>query len=285
MRLISWNVQWCRGLDGRVDPARIVAEARALADFDVLCVQELADNFPAPLLAGNDDGDQFAQLAALLPGYTMIAGIAVDHPGDGGRRRRFGNAIYSRLPVLQAFRWTLPWPADPGVPTMPRVAVEAVLDAPGGALRVITAHLEYYSQAQRSAQIEALRDLYAEGSGHARSGTATRAAEGPFRAYARPKAALVTGDFNLPAGDPLHLRMQAPFADGTAPLVDAWSALHPGLAQPPTFCVHEPYAPGLAPYACDFAFVSPAARSRLSRMAVGSATRASDHQPLLVTLD
>ncbi|MGE5088336.1 MAG: endonuclease/exonuclease/phosphatase family protein, partial [Candidatus Levyibacteriota bacterium] len=48
MKLITWNVQWCRGVDGRVDPARIVAEARRFADFDVLCLQEIADNYPDP---------------------------------------------------------------------------------------------------------------------------------------------------------------------------------------------------------------------------------------------
>ena len=64
MKLITWNIQWGRGIDGRVDLARIVAHARAMADFDVLNVQEVADNFPG--LAGNDDSDQFAQLAALL---------------------------------------------------------------------------------------------------------------------------------------------------------------------------------------------------------------------------
>ena len=69
MKLITWNVQWCRGVDGRVDPARIIAEARSLVDFDVLCLQEIADNFPDPRLASNTDEDQFAMLAALLPGY------------------------------------------------------------------------------------------------------------------------------------------------------------------------------------------------------------------------
>ena len=47
MKLVSWNIQWCLGIDGRVDPKRIVDEARALADFDVLCLQEVAANFPA----------------------------------------------------------------------------------------------------------------------------------------------------------------------------------------------------------------------------------------------
>ena len=51
MKLITWNVQWCRGVDLVVDPARIVREAQRLADFDVLCLQEIAANYPA--LAGS----------------------------------------------------------------------------------------------------------------------------------------------------------------------------------------------------------------------------------------
>ncbi len=110
MKLVTWNVQWCRGIDGVVDPARIVAEARRLADFDVLCLQEIADNYPAPRLAGSAGEDQFAQLAALLPGYAAVPGVAVDHPVDPpageppdpvepiarqARRRRRGRAAAS----------------------------------------------------------------------------------------------------------------------------------------------------------------------------------------------
>lgn len=42
MKLLNWNVQWCRGVDGRVDPGRIANEARRLADPDVFCLQEIA---------------------------------------------------------------------------------------------------------------------------------------------------------------------------------------------------------------------------------------------------
>ena len=52
----------------------------------MLCLQEIADNFPEPRLGGNDERDQFADLAALLPGYTAVAGVAVDQPGDEGSR-------------------------------------------------------------------------------------------------------------------------------------------------------------------------------------------------------
>ena len=65
MQLVTWNIQWCRGVDGRVDPARIVAHARAFADFDVLCLQEVAANFPA--LEGSHGEDQFSLIAERLP--------------------------------------------------------------------------------------------------------------------------------------------------------------------------------------------------------------------------
>ena len=44
MKLVTWNIQWGLGLDGRVDLARIVDHAKSLADFDVLTLQEVADN-------------------------------------------------------------------------------------------------------------------------------------------------------------------------------------------------------------------------------------------------
>ena len=134
MILITWNVQWCRGVDGVVDPARIVDEARRLADFDVLCLQEIADGYPDPRLAGSDGGNQFAGIARLLPDYAAVPGVAVDQPGDAGGRRRFGNMILSRLPVRQVYRYLLPYPCDPGVPGMPRIAVEAVIGTANSAL-------------------------------------------------------------------------------------------------------------------------------------------------------
>ncbi len=284
MKLMTWNVQWCRGVDGRVDPARIAAEAHALADFDVLCLQEIADNFPDPRLAGNTDADQFAALAALLPGYTAVPGVAVDHPAEGGRRRRFGNMILSRLPVRQAYRHLLPSPIDPGLNGMPRIAVEACVTAPFGDVRVITTHLEYYSQRQRAAQIEALRAIYAEGHGHARSGTNVDTTGGPFHTYLRPAPTIITGDFNLEPDNPLHARMGASFADGTPPLLDAWEVAHPGVPHPSTFKIYEKEVPGEPELHCDFIFVSEHLRARVAGVRVDRATQAADHQPVILDL-
>ena len=284
MKIVTWNIQWCRGVDRKVDPARVIADARRLADFDVLCVQEVADNFPAPRLGGSAGEDQFAVLAALLPGYTAVPGVAVDLPAEDGRRRRFGNMILSRLPVWQTFRHLLPYPADPAVPGMPRIAVEAVVAAPFGDVRIITTHLEYYSQKKRAAQVEALRAIYAEGAGHARGAYPSGARDGPYEVFPRPAATIVTGDFNLEPGDPLHARMEAPFADGTPPLVDAWSVAHPGVAHPPTMNVYQKVNPGDPLMHCDFIFVSPEIRARIKSVNVDVDTQVSDHQPVVLSL-
>ncbi len=282
MKLVTWNVQWCLGCDGVVDPKRIVDHARAFADFDVLCLQEVAANFPS--LKGSAGEDQFAALAALLPGFTAVAGIAVDTAAAGGGRGTFGNLILSRLPVVQAMRLQLPWPFDAVRRSMPRLLLEATIGAPFGPLRVMTTHLEYYSAAQRAAQVEALRARHAEACGHALAGAFGDAPPGPFQRQPQTVSAILTGDFNLRTSDPLHARLMAPFDDGAVPpLEDAWQCLHAGIAQPPTAGVHD-HQQWPEAFACDFIFTSADLRPRLARVAVDAATAASDHQPVLIEL-
>jgi endonuclease/exonuclease/phosphatase family metal-dependent hydrolase len=284
LKLITWNVQWCRGVDQRVDPARIVAEAKRIADFDVLCLQEIADNFPDPELGGSTDDDQFETLARLLPAYTPIPGVAVDQPGTNGRRRRFGNMIFSRLPVRQVYRHLLPYPFDRGVPGMPRIAIEAVVGASFSDVRVITTHLEYYSARQRMAQAEALRAIYAEGHAYARDGALTMTDRSPFHTFVRPKATIITGDFNFEPEGPEHPRLLAPFDDGTPPLHDAWQLAHPGEPHASTFCIYQKTDPSGAELHCDFIFVSDELKPRLRSLEVEQKTQASDHQPVILTL-
>src|SRR5688572_15238845 len=97
MKLITWNIQWGRGADGRVDLDRVVACVRRLADGepDVLCLQEVSAGYTE--LPGCDGSDQFRDLAARLPGYTALAGVATETFGADGHRRAFGNMIFSRF--------------------------------------------------------------------------------------------------------------------------------------------------------------------------------------------
>ena len=284
MKLITWNIQWCRGVDGRVDPARIVQHARAIADFDVLCLQEVASNFPDPRLAGSRGENQFSEISSRLPGFNAVPGAIVDVPDDRGGRRHFGNLILSRFPVGQVFRHLLPYPVDPGVNGMPRIALEAVIEASAGAVRVITTHLEYYGTTKRTAQVEALRAIYAEGSGHARLGTIVDTTGGPFHTRLPPQATIITGDFNLEPTDPLHARMLAPFDDGTPPLADAWEVAHPGEPHASTFKIYEKETPDEPELHCDFIFVSADLVPRVRALRVDQQTQASDHQPVLLEL-
>ena len=289
MKLLSWNIQWCRGVDGRVDPERIAREVRSLADPDVICLQEVARGFDT--LAGSRGEDQFALLAAAFPGYTAIEGIAVDVPGEGGgsaTRRQFGNLLLSRLPLRQAWRHLLPWPADGSHADMQRVAIEAVIEAPAGLanfgdLRVTTTHLAYYSATQRLAQVNALRDLHAAAQPHRQPPERADSSRGPFHWRARPGPGIVTGDFNCEPGSPGHARMLAPFDDGTPAFRDAWQEAYPGQAHAATVGLFDTVQWPRA-LACDFVFVSADLAPRITAFEVDHASAASDHQAVLLTL-
>jgi endonuclease/exonuclease/phosphatase family metal-dependent hydrolase len=289
MKLVSWNVQWGRDAAGHVDLARTVREARRLADFDVLCMQEITRGFGA--LPGHPGDDQFAELAALLPGFTVIEAIGADLPGFGPTsapggspaRRQFGNALATRLPVGHVIRHTLPWPADPAAPSMQRVALEAVLNAPGGALRVLVTHLEFYSLAQRLAQVDELHRLQQEAAAHAARAAPAENAEGPFAPTGRPVSAIVCGDFNSAYGEDAYRLMLAPLAHGPS-FIDAWTTLHQSAAPPPTAGVYDTVQWSSGPMTCDFVFVTDDLRGRLKSCEIDSATRASDHQPIVLEL-
>ena len=279
MNLVTWNTQWCCGLDGVVSPERIVRTARALADFDVLCLQEIAQGFDAMPGA---PGDQPAQLRSLLPGFEVFFGAALDEAAPDGRRRRFGNLIATRLPVAQVQHHALPWPADAGVRSMPRMCtVVTVRDPRVGALRVMTTHLEYYSGLQRMAQAEALRALHVEACARAAAPPLADDDASPFRAKPHTPHAILCGDFNLPPDAPEVAAIQAPF--GASRLHDAWPLVHGTAPHEPTFRLFDrTYGPD--PVACDLIFVSDALVSRVQRIAIDAQTRASDHQPVLAVL-
>ncbi|KWE78198.1 endonuclease/exonuclease/phosphatase family protein [Burkholderia territorii] len=284
MRLIDWNVQWGRDADGVVDLPRTIAAARQLGDFDVLCVQEVTRGFGA--LPGRPGPDQFAELAALLPGYTVVDAIGADLPAlePGAPRRQFGNAIATRLPVRRVLRQLLPWPADASAPSMPRVALDVEVVTPSGPLRVVTTHLEFYSARQRLAQVDALRDRHREACAHADRPAPAENATGPFSATNQPRDAIVCGDFNSAFGSDAYQRMLAPIADAPS-FVDAWVARHPGCTPPPTAGVYDTVQWSEGPLTCDFVFVTDTLLPRVRRCEIDAVLRASDHQPVVLELD
>ncbi len=282
MRLLTWNIQWGRGMDGRVDLARQLAEIRAMADFDVICLQEVAVNFPG--LPGSSGEDAIAILSAGLPGYTAIYAPASDLPDGQGGRKQFGNALFSRLPVGQVWRHLLPWPNDPAVPSMQRVVLEAVIQSEFGPVRVLTTHLEYYSRTQREAQIDAIRALHAKACAHAREPRAGEGEEGgSFEVFERPESAILCGDMNFSAEAAERERMLAAYPDDTVDWVDSWTVLNGNAPHAPTVGIHKVDFVS-RPSCFDFVFLTGDLAPRLMAHCVNGVTAASDHQPVWVEL-
>lgn len=282
MKLVTWNTQWCCGLDGVVSPQRIVDGARRLADFDVLCLQEISVNYPG--LLGNPGHDQPSLLRELLPGYQLFFGAAVHEWDAAGQPCQFGNLIATRLPVAQVQHHPLPYPADGGVRSMPRmVTVVTVIDPVLGPVRIMTTHLEFYSKRQRMAQACALRDLHREACAQALAPPQPSDDGSPFRTRVHTAQAILCGDFNLEAHEPEYAAITEPAPQGR--LWDSWRVLNgEGARHAPTFRLFDrTYGPD--PVACDFVFVSDALKGRVRHLAVDGETRDSDHQPVVAIFE
>jgi endonuclease/exonuclease/phosphatase family metal-dependent hydrolase len=278
LRIITWNIQWGLGADGRLDLKRLIDDARSIADFDVLCLQEVSDNFSS--LKENKGENQFDAIAALLPGYTAVEGIGLDVPDGRGGRSRFGNMILSRHPVAQVLRYTLPWEAV-ATRNMPRVLIEATILPSTGPLRVMTTHLDYSAAKLRRAEVEGIREAHR--AAYDRTVTLREDGSGTYKRFPTGASAVLTGDFNMKPEDPIKKRVSDPFENGAPALVDAWEARHGAAPHPDSFCIYDRSSGH--PHCCDYVFVTEDLAPRVNRILYDQDKQSSDHQPVLLELD
>ena len=281
MKLVTWNIQWGLGCDGSVDLRRIRDTVLGMADVDVACLQEVANNFSG--LHGTDGGNQSQEIARLFKGYTAIDGIATEMIIEG-QLHQFGNMILSRMPVLAVFRHLLPRPADPGNKSMQRMALEVIVESHLGPLRIITVHLESYSEKQRLAQARRVRELYAEACARALTDEPVDTSLTPFRTAPPALSTIIAGDFNSRPSDAVHVIMSSPFGDGVPNLLDAWKFRYPDTPHPPTFGLAGADSNRFpdAPLCFDYLYATRDIARSILEIRVNSDTRASDHQPLLL---
>jgi len=288
MKIVSYNIQYAKGKDGRYDLARIAA---AVQGADLIGLQEVTRNFPGVPEAL---ADQPAVLAELLPAYfwsyaapldldagsSLVAGRAVN------RRLQFGNMLLSRWPILSTRHLLLPRARSFDRGDQQNGVLEAIVAAPGGPIRIYVTHLDYLRSQQRRAQLDwLLPKLHAvplEGA----SVTGQGWVELP-RAEVPPEF-LLLGDFNLMPSQPEYDRIvgEADYFYGRQRvggfLVDSWVAAghreEEGLTW---FDEAKAFEEGLR---LDYIFVTPGLAPAVRRAWIDAANPASDHQPVWLEL-
>ena len=68
LTIVSWNIQYGKGVDGHIDLSRIAREILIDGFPDLICLQEVSRNYPA-----TDNGsDQVAELQKIFSGIRIF---------------------------------------------------------------------------------------------------------------------------------------------------------------------------------------------------------------------
>ena len=281
LTLVSWNIQYGKGVDGRIDLRRIAETVNKDGLPDVLCFQEVSRNYPS-----NDEGaDQVRELEILFPNYEPFFGAVHDRSGRKGEaRKQFGNLVLSRLSPVQVLHHLLPSPADPEVKFMSRQIAELVIPANTTDLRVMTTHLEFFSEIQQLAQIQRIREIHEEAFNQFHN-PGKDMQYTPYELVRRPEKTVICGDFNFIPDSTPYRKMTTSFSDKNMNLVDAWKTQQEGTVNLPTCGIFDLKQWKIGPHCRDYFFISQSLVKKINEISVNTETDASDHQPIRLVLD
>src|SRR4249919_2068481 len=122
LRIATYNIHRCRGMDRRVMPARIIEVLREV-DADVIALQEVIGAGPAGAGQAEEIG------AGLGMGWVMAPVRALRH-------HQFGNVVLSRYPIVHHSQYDLSWRT-----CEPRGCQRADLELGGQVLHIYNVHL------------------------------------------------------------------------------------------------------------------------------------------------
>ena len=286
MKLISYNIQYGKGKDGRYDLARIAGE---IGHADVIALQEVERFWQR---SGNQD--EVAVLAEHLPALHWIYGANLDvdasYTGEQGmpvhRRRQFGNMILSRTPIISTRNFPLPKFGTLTQHSIQQGVLEAVIRSERGTeIRVYNTHLSHLAPATRRPQIAAILNIMARApadggawcGGHPDQASGWTEGEMP----PMPREAVLMGDLNLRPDDDEYGQIVGPSSprfgrlNSLEGLVDGWVAA--GHAE------HEGVTCGGG--RIDYIFVAAGLRDHVRGAWIDAEAQGSDHQPIGIELD
>ena len=169
LRVATYNIHRCRGLDGRTRPERI-AEVLQGIDADVIALQEVVGAGP------RHDGHAQELGAALGMGWVMA-------PARLLRLHAFGNVVLSRFPIVHHVRYDLSWKT-----CEPRCCQRVDVDMGGRLLHLYNVHFGT-AILERRVQAERLSGIVSD-----RRVTGPKVVLGDFNEWTRGPASALLGE-------------------------------------------------------------------------------------------
>ncbi len=237
LRVLCYNIHYGQGMDGVYDIPRLAAVINQ-AKPDLVALQEV------DVGVKRSGRVHQAQELGRLTGMAVRFGPAQHYEGG-----LFGNAVLTRLPILDVAIHPLPYTeSTPERITYPRAAIAVVVRGPGDQpIRFVSTHFQHNVPEDRAAEAEAVNGLLAD--------------------PGDPLPTILAGDINaVPADEPVQILQQR------------WTC---ALDDPPA-----PTVPSVKPTSrIDYIFYRPETRFRLIQAEVIAESMASDHRPVLAVLE
>ncbi|WP_217573990.1 endonuclease/exonuclease/phosphatase family protein [Mesorhizobium sp. GbtcB19] len=286
MKIVSYNIQYGIGLDGKYDVGRI---ADAVRGADVIALQEVTRNNPR-----NGGRDMVTEIGEALPDYFAAYGsnfeVNIGSRLENGRAVstsfQLGNMVLSKTPIHLSRNLLLPRSRSLETMNFQRGALEALIETPLGFIRFYSTHLDHRSPVERQNQIRFLRqrllNYTLEGGGL--SGIPEIGL--PDLPY--PEAFIVMGDFNMLPGSPEYVELAGrPDHEFGMPLTaDLAVDVAQRLAAADLITWVDPDRPGdKSRHKCiDYIFTSASLARSLQRLWSDRDAVGSDHLPLWAEL-
>lgn len=151
LRVLCYNVHWCKGTDGKYDVAR-VADVINKAKPDLVALQEVD--------VGVKRSGRVHDVRELSKLTGLAARFGPTQHYEGGL---FGNAVMTKLPILDVAIHPLPYTESSAErTTYPRGAIAVTMEGPDGKpLRFVSTHFQHNVQEDRVAEAKTINKLFA----------------------------------------------------------------------------------------------------------------------------